>query len=178
MKRLVRRLLLVLAATAPAVIAFNACDNIPHLPGLQNELDNRLGSPVSLIGTGSGGATTGVGTGGTGGTGGASAVGAAQSPCDCAAAINAPIATCKDCEMTTCLSAFTTCENAAANACSDGIDCVANSSNVPAAIAACLAQNTVYATFIQCLFTECASECGWTSPISQAVCSGSDAGTD
>ena len=172
MKRLVRRLLLVLAATAPAVIAFNACDNIPHLPGLQNELDNRLGNPVSAGLTGTGGAITGVGsggTGGTGGTGGSGTLGAAESPCDCAAAINAPIATCKDCEMTTCLSAFTTCENAAANACSDGIDCVANSSNVPAAIAACLAQNSVYATFIQCLFTECASECGWTSPIRRGI---------
>jgi hypothetical protein len=175
MKRLLGRLLLVLAATAPTVVAIDACDYIGHLPGLQNELNNRVASPVAFTTGTTGGSTTTTGTGGTGGTGGA--LGAAESPCDCAAAINAGFTNCKDCEMTTCLAAFTTCENAPASACSDGIQCVANSGNVPAAIAACLAQNSVYATFIDCLFTSCATQCGWTSPISQSVCS-LDGGTD
>jgi hypothetical protein len=170
-----KRLLVVGCLSVPSAVALFACDDPVHLPGLQNELPNRVGGQVAFVSTGSGTGGTTTTTTGTAGSVAASDAGPALSLCDCAAALNAGVSVCKSCENSMCSGVYTQCLQAPASECSAGIQCVMGcSANDGLCISTCLQVSPAYATLIECVLSSCGASCGWSPP---ETCS-YDAGTD
>jgi hypothetical protein len=179
--RLAGRLAALFAlVSGPSLVAFAACDDPEHLPGLANEIPDLLYPNGATGATGAGGASTTSGTGigtGTGGTdGGATGNpegGVAVTLCDSAQADTISLAACLSCANTSCASAYSICGTTNFSL---GQACVANCNGVGSCIATCLNGNAPYETYVDCLFTSCGSSCGLATPLSG--CTLSDAGTD
>ncbi len=170
-----RSLVVLVVCGGLAAVTSIGCElHFSNYPALTGDGPTKTGGGVGSV------TTTTTGTGGEGGadagsddagTTDAGTLGEALSVCDVAEALamTPAEATCKGCENSECLSAYSTC----GTACSDSTDCVAScNSGSPAyagCVSGCIDDTPAYATFLACMLTNCASSCGVATPLACTV---------